>query len=422
MSQDLDPTGTPSTAPPHSPWERFGWVMGTIWLVFLFFPVVSVLTAPLPPAVIIAALSCIGAFAVIYVWGFVRLYRPTQESPAGPRTTVILLVLVALAIAVGALVGVGALGMVSYLVAYSMFSQPTRIAYGLAAVWLAVTIGLLVITGTFASLWFFVFIVLLVAVVTGIVRWIDDRQDQHLRTRQELDLVAERERVARDVHDVLGHSLTVITMKSQLAQRLVDADPQAAKSELAQIQSMTRESLAEIRATVAGLRVARLGDELVNAREALADAGIEADVPTDAEIVDPRHRLVLAWVVREAVTNVVRHSGATCCTVTLAPHGLVVADDGVGPGMAGSVAAAGADGSTDGTAGGDTNLPATEARPGIGAAGSTDEQRPTEPTTSPPEVRNGHGIRGARERVQAAGGSLTVTSPPEGGTRVEVHW
>src|SRR5690606_543184 len=125
----------------------------------------------------------------------------------------------------------------------------------------------------------------------------------------------ERERVARDVHDVLGHSLTVVSVKAELAERLVDVDPARARAELVEIQSLTREALAEIRATVSGLRVARLGDELVAARTALTGAGIEADLPENPDVVDPRHRIVVAWVLREAVTNVVRHSGATRCTV-----------------------------------------------------------------------------------------------------------
>lgn len=464
MPKDPYPAIGPESADAqHSPWERFGWVMGVIWLVFLFFPITSLLSAPLSGVATTAALGCIAAFAVIYVWGFVRLYRPTQTGSAGPMASAILVVLVVLAVAVGLLAGIGALGMVSYLVAYSMFSQSTRVAYALAAFWLLLTAVLLLVTGTFAHFWFFLLIVLLVAVVTGMVRWIDDRQDQHLRTRQELDLVAERERVARDVHDVLGHSLTVITMKSQLAERLVDVDPQAAKAELAQIQSMTRESLAEIRATVAGLRVARLGDELQNARAALHDAGIEAEVPTDPEAVDPRHRLVLAWVLREAVTNVVRHSRATRCTITLAPHGLVVVDDGVGPGAAaclapespgpgdaspggstpggpgagGTPASATALGSrelgssdtvgstsdrsdSDGSAPGSTPL-AGQAAPGLSRSGAPAADVPR---TDPPRTGNGpgHGIRGARERVEASGGTLTVTSPPGGGTHVEVQW
>lgn len=407
MSQDSDfTTGQPPAQPQHSPWERFGWVMGVIWLVFLFFPVTAILDAPMAAGAKVATLSCIAAFAVIYVWGFVQLYRPGRPGPTHLHTTVVLLVLVGLTAVVGALAGIGSLGMVSYLVAYSMFSQPKRIAYALGVVWLAVTAAALVVTDTMAALWFFLLIVLLVGVVTGMVRWIDDRQESHLRTRQELNLVAERERVARDVHDVLGHSLTVITMKSQLAERLVDADPVAAKAELAQIQSMTRESLAEIRATVAGLRVARLGDELQNARNALRDAGIEAEVPTDPEVVDPRHRLVLAWVLREAVTNVVRHSRAERCTVTLAPHGLVVMDDGVGPGMAACLAPG--------------NPHPSGAHPSSAHPGNPGP-RSTTPSDGP-RTGTGHGIRGARERVEAAGGTLVVTGPPNGGTRVEVYW
>src|SRR5699024_764142 len=139
-------------------------------------------------------------------------------------------------------------------------------------------------------------------------------------------------RVARDVHDVLGHSLTVITVKAELAERLIDADPEQAKSELAQIQPLSRESLAEARATVAGRRVARLENEVQRARPPLAGAGIEADLPTDITTVDPRHRIVLAWVLRELVTNVVRHSAATTCRIRLGSSWLQVIDDGVGMG------------------------------------------------------------------------------------------
>ena len=144
-----------------------------------------------------------------------------------------------------------------------------------------------------------------------------DRGEDYERMSRDLAIVEERERVARDVHDVLGHSLTVVTVKAELAERLVDLDPERAKGELAEIQALSRQALAEIRATVGGLRVARLGDELASARTALAGAGIEAHVPDDPGAVDPRHRTVLAWVLREATTNVVRHSDADACWVEL---------------------------------------------------------------------------------------------------------
>ena len=179
----------------------------------------------------------------------------------------------------------------------------------------------------------------------------------------------ERERVARDVHDVLGHSLTVVSVKAQLAERLVDADPERAKAELVEIQALTRQALAEVRATVGGLRAARLDDEVAAAGRALAAAGVGARLPGDLDVLDPRRRTVAAWAVREAVTNVVRHSGATTCTVDLGPDGLVVTDDGCGP----------------------------------------------------PRV-DGNGLRGLRERVAASGGALSVDGVPGGGTRLEVRW
>lgn len=161
----------------------------------------------------------------------------------------------------------------------------------------------------------------------------------------------------------------MLTVKAELAARLVDADPAQAKAELAQIQSLTREALGEIRATVAGLRVMRLGDELSASREALRSAGIEADMPEDGEVVDPRHRLLFAWSLREATTNVVRHSGARRCRVELETRGMRVIDDGHGIN---------------------------------GAA-------------------EGNGLRGLRERVEQMGGRATFTAGTPTGTVMEVR-
>src|SRR5699024_4695443 len=97
--------------------------------------------------------------------------------------------------------------------------------------------------------------------------------------------------------------------------------------------TLTRESLSEVRATVAGLRAARLEDEIGRVRSALEGAGISAEVPPDVTTVDPRHRIVLAWVLRELITNVVRHSAATHCRVRVGASWLQVMDDGVGIGQ-----------------------------------------------------------------------------------------
>ena len=105
------------------------------------------------------------------------------------------------------------------------------------------------------------------------MRVFGEREQRADGRRAELALVAERERVARDVHDVLGHSLTALSIKAELAARLIDVDPARAKAELESIQATARQALAEVRATVGGLRAANLEAELAAAPRVLADAG-----------------------------------------------------------------------------------------------------------------------------------------------------
>ncbi|WP_375385940.1 sensor histidine kinase [uncultured Microbacterium sp.] len=153
-------------------------------------------------------------------------------------------------------------------------------------------------------------------------------------TQSQLESLAverERNRVGRDLHDILGHSLTVITVKAELAGRLVDADPARARSEIAEVEGLARGALADVRATVAGFRGVNISGELAAARSALDAAGIEPDLPSSTDSIPSSHRELAGWVVREGVTNVVRHSHAHLCRVTLGPREIEIADDGVGP-------------------------------------------------------------------------------------------
>ena len=134
---------------------------------------------------------------------------------------------------------------------------------------------------------------------------------------EELAVERERGRVARDIHDILGHSLTVITVKSELAGRLVEADPARAKAEIAEVEALARGALADVRATVAGVRGVTVSGELAAARSALAAAGIAAELPSSTDTVPAERRELAGWVVREGVTNVLRHSAASVCRITL---------------------------------------------------------------------------------------------------------
>jgi two-component system sensor histidine kinase DesK len=155
------------------------------------------------------------------------------------------------------------------------------------------------------------------------------RATQHELARLAVD--QERSRVARDLHDILGHSLTVITVKAELAGRLVDSDLVGAKRELGDLEDLARGALADVRATAAGIRGVSIAGELANARSALEAAGIRADIPGASDEVPAASRELFAWVVREGVTNVVRHSGARNAAVRLSRDWIEVTDDGSGP-------------------------------------------------------------------------------------------
>ena len=158
-------------------------------------------------------------------------------------------------------------------------------------------------------------------------------------TRAELARMAvadERLRIARDLHDLLGHSLSLITLKAELAGRLLDADPERAAREVADLERVARRSLGEVRAAVTSYRQPRLAAELAAARHMLATAGMDCQVHAPASIeLPPATDALLAWTVREGVTNVVRHSGARTVTITVSitadEVSAEIADDGVGP-------------------------------------------------------------------------------------------
>ena len=208
----------------------------------------------------------------------------------------------------------------------------------------------------------------------------------------------ERERFARDLHDLLGHSLSVITLKAELAGRMLTDGPADAAREVAELEQVARTALSEVREAVSGYHQPTLEGELAGARMALAAAGIEADVEDASVALDPDVEAVLAWTVREGATNVIRHSGAHHCTLriraSLTDAGVEVLDDGAGaPDSADTLGAAEAsDAHTNGTVNG---------TPRRGGAG-------------------GHGIAGLAERARLVNGTIESGALAGGGYRLAV--
>jgi two-component system sensor histidine kinase DesK len=195
-------------------------------------------------------------------------------------------------------------------------------------------------------------------------------------TRQQLArhaVAEERLRFSRDLHDLLGHTLSVVVVKSEAARRLAPRDLDAALVQVADIEAVGRQALTEIREAVTGYREGSLATEVDRARSALSAAGIDSVVRQSGQPLPPQTEALLGWVVREAATNAIRHSHASSCTIALTgSDGLVrleITDDGHG------------------------------IRPA--PAGTT-----------------GTGLKGLAERLAAAGGSLDSGPAKHGGFRV----
>ncbi len=165
------------------------------------------------------------------------------------------------------------------------------------------------------------------------------RQNAVLRRAHEEELeqmatIAERERIARDLHDLLGHTLSVIAMKSELASKLADRDPQRAVQEIRDVERVSREALGEVRAAVEGYRGRGVMGELRNAEEALSTVGVRLESEIRRVQLPARQESVLALALREAITNVVRHAHATVCRVHVRERAgaviLTISDDGIG--------------------------------------------------------------------------------------------
>jgi two-component system sensor histidine kinase DesK len=151
---------------------------------------------------------------------------------------------------------------------------------------------------------------------------------------EHLAKIAERERIARDLHDVLGHTLSVIILKSELAAKLAEKDPVRAAQEIRDVERISRDALGQVRSTVRGYHSQGLLAEVEQAQSALKAAGVQAQCDFESPQLPPAQEGVLALALREAVTNVIRHAKATSCSVTLHQENgncfLQIKDDGCG--------------------------------------------------------------------------------------------
>jgi two-component system sensor histidine kinase DesK len=300
---------------------------------------------------------------------FILLYLQAFSRPERIRNicTVLMIAMAAIFIPLNG----GALGLLIYAAAAGGFNVKFRWVIALLGIEIAILLfyvaRLHIDVGSWVSMG-----LLIILVSLGNHHWaVTHCAEEKLRLAQgemeHLAKVAERERIARDMHDVLGHALSLITLKAELARKLVDRDPERAKQEMQDVEITSRAALADVREAIRGYRTEGIFAELARARAALETAGVTVECDTDQVPLSPAQESVLALALREAVTNVVRHAEASRCNVSLKKNDalctLEIADDG------------------------------------CGAAG--------------PE---GNGLRGMRERLEALGGSLRLLT--SNGTRL----
>src|SRR5664279_1059856 len=319
--------------PRHLPTDRRNgrrrWSLGALFAqVFLISVYIAIWNSGKPPAVIAGSLALLLAFSLIYIFQVGRI----MQAPLVHRVLVVA-VLFLLTIPQFAILGPDAAALWIYVgvAGVLVFGSTLAFAIGLALSGLMLLIDAL--TGQPLSWELALTLFALTAFMVGFAGNV--RLNIKLRETQEqlavAAVVAERERIGRDLHDILGHSLTAIAVKAGLARRLLERDPTAAGVEIADVERLAREALADVRATASGYREVSLAGELAVAAAVLQAANIRAVLPQAVDAVNPAAREVFGYVIREAVTNVVRHSGAHACTVTLDPNSIEIVDDGPGP-------------------------------------------------------------------------------------------
>ncbi len=385
-------------------WHK--WALGAaVALCFLVPAMVQVAVSGGSTAAIVAFEALTIAFAAAYLlvppWASSTLFRPPTDRAERLRAWSGLSAMLALTVPMIAIGGAGVAAVWIYIAVCGAALLPARPALVVAA---ALAGGMLTVSAlaTDRPHWSglpWELALTLLALTGWMIGFAGNiRTTQQLRTAQrelaDAAVTAERERIGRDLHDILGHSLTAITVKTALARRLLPRDRTAAAAEMDDVERLARDALTDVRATAAGYRDASLAGELAVARSVLQAADIQAELPTAVDDVTPAGREVFGYVVREAVTNVLRHSRARHCAIELGSDRICITDDGA------------CDRSPDDRPG---DRPAG---PGPADDGARDRPADDRPAGA------GTGLSGLAERVRSVGGTLQAGPLPTGGFRV----
>jgi two-component system sensor histidine kinase DesK len=321
----------PRTAPLHTPGGDAGW-LPFVWLIYLVPFLVYPAVAHAGPTLWLETAAGAAAFLALYFWGYRLSGRRILWSVAG------------IALLAALFAPANPWSNFLWVFAAAFLGIAGRPAF--AARCLAVLLAAIGLESWLLHLpvWYWAPTLVFALLIGGIKIHYAELRRAGISLRlahdevERLAKVAERERIGRDLHDLLGHTLTLIALKAELAGKLAPRDAAAAGREIAEVARISRQALAEVRSAVSGYRSADLSAELVRARLMLVTAGVEPAIPASFDLppLPVEVACALALALREAVTNVVRHADAAICRVRLAASGgaatLEVEDDGRGGG------------------------------------------------------------------------------------------
>jgi two-component system sensor histidine kinase DesK len=406
------PAGAASADADYSPLAR-GFLSSTrnrsvrlgiagIWVLFIIFPLINALSSSESAARHVVALSVSAGFVV----GYIVLILNWRIRQAEKWIVPLYIALLVFATILTLVEGPGWGFLFTYCAACAGMLTPQSLGFaGVIASTVLAASTTLIAGGSATTALGFGASAAGIGVLLMLMHDLRMRNAELTEARAELARLAvarERERFARDLHDLLGHSLSVITLKAELAGRLLPSQPEQAAREMADVEQVARKALAEVRETVSGYHRPTLDGEIEGARMALAAAGIDAEVTRPSVALDPDVEAALAWAVREGATNVIRHSRANHCQVivsaTLGDASVEVIDDGVGVDVGA----------------------ASEAGPGRHAGAAAAANGTAATTNGESERAESHGIAGLSERVGALRGRVEAGDQPDGGYRLAV--
>ena len=329
-------------------WVRSPYLLWLIWLVWLplFIPAaIGLFQSHMALSRLIMALIGATLFFIIYLWGSWWRAHSIAAASSLPKQTGVLTwisiaTLTALSFGLTLLAGYGVLGLFYYTSGYVGGSLPVRKTIVATLAIMLIALAGSWITGiTWLDLLQGLIFIPAIVLITRTVMWSIVTSWELHDAREEIARLAvtnERLRIARDLHDLLGHNLSLIALKSELARRLIAVSPERAATEIGDVENVARTTLQEVREAVTAYRRPTLASELYGAQEILTAAGITYRFEGDESVINvlsPAIESVLSWTVREGVTNVIRHSRAHQCTIRASQEKQVarveVIDDGI---------------------------------------------------------------------------------------------